>query len=266
MYGALLTVKNAKPDDVTSIRLAVSGGEPLPQALVDKCRDRLGLRLVEGYGLTETAPMTNWSTPQQSKLRSVGTALPGVSVVVVNDDDQQVPPGQEGHILISGPNVMRGYYKLTQETQRVFVNLIRDPLRGWMPTNGRQTDVKPQRFFRTGDIGHLDDEGFLFITGRQKEMLIIAGENVFPREIEEVLNQHASVHDSAVIGQKDDLRGELPVAFVEIQESESFDEKALRSWCRDRLAGYKVPRHIHRVDTLPRSPTGKILRRKLAVP
>lgn len=264
MYGALLAVKDAKPDDFASIRLAVSGGEPLPQAIFDKYQHQLGLRLLEGYGLTETAPMTNWSTPEHSKPRSVGTTLPGVCVVVVDDHDHPVPPGQKGHILIAGPNVMRGYHKLPTETQSVFVDLQVDPRYGWLPTHHPNRHEKAQRFFRTGDIGHLDDDGFLFITGRQKEMLIIAGENVFPREIEEVLNQHTSVRDSAVIGQSSDLRGELPVAFVEIQESEIFDETALRSWCRDNLAGYKVPRQIHRIDTLPRSPTGKILRRQLA--
>ena len=255
MYAALLSVKDAKPDDFSSIQLAVSGGEPLPQAVLDQCQSQLGLGLLEGYGLTETSPMTHWCTPGSNKTKSVGTPLPGVSAVIVDDQNRPVPTGQEGHILIAGPNVMKGYYKLPKETQQVFVEL--------RPPAAPNDKPMPKRFFRTGDIGRIDRDGFLFITGRYKEMLIIGGENVFPREIEEVLNHHPSVRDSAVIGKPDALRGELPVAFVEIHEEASFDEPALRTWCRDRLAGYKVPRQIHLIQALPRNATGKILRRQL---
>lgn len=262
MYGALLSVKSAKAEDFASIRLAVSGGEPLPQATFDQCLERFGIRLLEGYGLTETAPMTHWSTPDRKKLNSVGKALPGIDVVVVDEHNQTTPTDQEGEILIAGPNVMSGYYKLPQQTREVFVDLA-------ATTNSYHGETTPannhttKRFFRTGDIGKIDDDGYLYITGRKKEMLIIGGENVFPREIEEVLNQHATVRDSAVIGKPDGMRGELPIAFIEVEEGQTFDETQLRSWCRDRLAGYKVPREIRQIDALPRNPTGKIMRRNL---
>jgi len=263
MYGALLSVKSAEREDFASIKLAISGGEPLPQATFDQYLERFGLRLLEGYGLTETAPMATWSTPQRNKLHSVGTALPGIDLVVVDEHHQAVPTGQEGEILIAGPNVMTGYYKLPQQTREVFVNLTTTANN---PHNTATPPANPhgtKRFFRTGDIGKLDDDGYLYITGRKKEMLIIGGENVFPREIEEALNKHPAVRDSAVIGKPDSIRGELPIAFVEIEEDQTFDEAVLRTWCRDHLAGYKVPREIRLIDALPRNPTGKIMRRNL---
>jgi len=122
---------------------------------------------------------------------------------------------------------------------------------------------KPLRAFRTGDIGHLDEEGFLYITGRKKEMLIIAGENVFPREIEEALNQHPAVKASAVVGRQDGVRGEVPIAFVELHPDEKVETEALRTFCRQHIASFKVPREIRVMDELPRNPTGKILRRSL---
>lgn len=253
MYGALLSVKDAGPADFASIRFAISGGEPLPAAVFDACLERFSLRLLEGYGLTETSPATNWCTPTKFKRTSVGTPLPGVTEIVVDEKDRPLPPNREGEILIAGPIIMKGYYKLPEQTKAVMVEIPPDPRTGFPGFRG----------FRTGDYGRIDEEGFLYITGRKKEMLIIGGENVFPREIEEVLNKHPSVRDSAVIGKRDDLRGEVPVAFVEIEEGAAFDEGALRAWCRDALAGYKVPREIHQVQQLPRSPTGKILRRHL---
>lgn len=248
MYGALLTVKDLGPDDVKSIRLPVSGGEPLPDALFDEYRRRLNLTLMEGYGLTETSPATHWSTPEKNKRHSVGTALPGVETFVLDEHDQPLPPDTEGEIVLAGPIIMQGYYKRPDLTAEVMLDL---------PT------PKDIRAFRTGDIGKVDEEGFLFITGRKKEMIIVGGENVFPREIEEALNHHPSVRDSAVVGKADGMRGEVVVAFVEINDDAAFDESELRSWCRDRLAQFKVPREIKSIDELPRNPTGKIMRRKL---
>ncbi len=252
MYGALLSVKDVTAEDVASIRLPVSGGEPLPEATFEQYRDRLGLYLLEGYGLTETAPITNWCTPVRRKRRSVGQSLPGVTITIVDEHNRPLGPGEDGEVFITGPNIMKGYYKLPGQTGEVFTYL--------RSSNGAA--IGP-RYFRTGDIGRLDEEGFLYITGRKKEMLIIGGENVFPREIEEVLNTHPSVKDSAVVGKPDGLRGELPIAFVEVEEGQGFDETAVRKWCRERLAGYKVPREIRKLDALPRNPTGKIMRRHL---
>jgi len=258
MYGAMLSVKEATPEDFASVRIAVSGGEPLPNAIFDEFERRFGVRLLEGYGLTETAPVLTWATPRQPfKLHSVGQALPGVEVKIVDEAGCVLPPGRDGEILAGGRGIMKGYYKQPQATAAAFTDL---EVAGAGPDAGAPVY---RRFFRTGDIGRLDEDGFLFITGRKKEMLKVAGEIVFPREIEEVLLRHPSVKAAAVIGKSDGLRGQVPVAFVEVHEGQPFDEGALRAWCREHVAGFKVPREVRRVDQLPRNPTGKILRRQL---
>jgi long-chain acyl-CoA synthetase len=243
MYNALLHAKDATTADFASLRYTVSGGEPLPDAVFAKFRERFGVTINEGYGLTETAPVTNWCRPFEWRPHSVGRAVPEVIERIVDLNTREpLGPNQDGEVLIKGPNVMRGYFHLPKESAAAF---------------------DPEGFFKTGDIGRLDDDGHLYITGRLKEMLIIGGENVFPREIEEVLDKHPGVQASGVIGRQDPMRGEVPVAFVEIREGHAFDEKELIRWCRQSLAGYKAPDEIRRVDALPRNPTGKIVRREL---
>ncbi len=242
MFAALRLVKDATKEDLSSLRYVVSGGEPLSRSVSDSFFERFGIRISEGYGLTETAPVTNWCLPSEWKWRSVGRPLKHITQRIVDGDDRDVPAGGEGEIRIHGPNVMAGYWNLPNESAAAFDD------RG---------------FFRTGDMGRIDEDGHLFITGRIKEMMIIAGENVFPREIEEVLDHHPSVKASAVIGVSDESRGEIPIAFVELKEGQVFDEVTLRSWCREHLAQFKVPREIRHLDPLPRNPTGKIIRRAL---
>jgi long-chain acyl-CoA synthetase len=244
MYNALLSAKSAKAEDFSSVWLCVSGGEPLPEAVAGGFKERFGISINEGYGLTETSPVTNICLPRIYKPKSVGPPLPGVEEKIVGPGNRRLGVGEEGEICIKGPNVMKGYYQLPTETDAVF---------------------DEEGFFLTGDMGRMDADGHLFITGRIKEMLIIGGENVFPREIEEVLNRHHSVHDSAVIGMTDHSRGEVPIGFIELEEGAEFNETELRSWCRESLAQFKVPREIRVLDALPRNPTGKILRRELTV-
>ncbi len=243
MYGALLHVKDATPEDFKSLRYVVSGGEPLPDAVFEGFRDRFGVTLNEGYGLTETSPVTNWCRPDEWRRGSVGRALPQIDQRIVDPTSGHLlGPGEDGEVRMKGPNVMKGYFKRPEETAAAF---------------------DEQGYFKTGDMGRLDQDRHLYITGRIKEMMIVGGENVFPREIEEVLNKHPAVAASGVIGIMDPMRGELPVGFVELKESQTADEKALIIWCRERLAGYKVPRSVHLVEKLPRNPTGKIMRREL---
>lgn len=243
MYGVMLTAKDATPEDFASLRFIVSGGEPLPKAVFRGFRDKFGVTLNEGYGLTETSPCTNWCRPGEWKAHSVGMALPEIEQRIVDPaTGRTLGRNADGEVQMRGPNVMQGYYRLAEETAKAFT---------------------PDGFFRTGDIGRLDHDGHLFITGRLKEMLIVGGENVFPREIEEALAQHPAVGGCGVVGMHDDLRGELPVAFVELKEGESASEQDLLAWCRERLAGYKVPKHVRVIEKLPRNPTGKVMRREL---
>ncbi len=208
---------------------------------------------MEGYGLTETSPVVTWSTGSGYKKGSVGKPLPGVKVLIVDEEERPLTTGREGEILVSGPNVMAGYYRDEELTRLVMTTLA-------VGCRGRSATT---RFLRTGDIGKLDEEGRLYITGRKKEMMIVGGLNVFPRTVEEVLNSHPAVKDSAVVGRRDEWHGEVPVAAVEVREGHEFDEADLRSWCRERLAGYEVPRGIYQVELLPRAPSGKVLRRKV---
>ena len=242
MYNVLLQAKTATGEDFASLKYVVSGGEPLPQSVAEAFKKRFGVTINEGYGLTETGPVTNWCRPHEHRVRSVGQPLPDVQQKIIGADGGRVGPGEEGEICVRGPNIMSGYYKLPAETAAVFDS---------------------EGFFKTGDMGRFDDDEHLYITGRIKEMLIIAGENVFPREIEEVLNAHPAVHDSAVIGLQDPSRGEVPLAFVELNEGATFDETEIRGHCREHLAQFKVPREIRLIQELPRNPTGKIMRRQL---
>lgn len=246
MYNALLNVRDAKPEDWKGVKYLVSGGEPLPEAVAQGFFEKFGVRIAEGYGLTETSPATNWCRPHEWKHKSVGRPLPALQQRIVDPAGKVLGPGKDGEVQMRGPNVMQGYFKLPEQTASVFTS---------------------DGYFKTGDMGRLDSDGHLYITGRIKEMLIVGGENVFPREIEEVLNKHEAIKDSGVIGRMDPSRGEVPVAFVELKEGASVDaatfSNTMRAWCRQSLAGYKVPEEVRIVEALPRNATGKIMRREL---
>lgn len=243
MYNALLQSKSAKAGDMSSLRFIVSGGEPLPDAVYEGFASRFDRKICEGFGMTETSPVTNWTLPHEERRGTVGRSLPGIEQIIVGENGERLGPGEDGELLIRGGNVMQGYYKMPEETAAT---------------------INQDGFLRTGDMARIDDQGFLSITGRIKEMLIIGGENVFPREIEEVLVKHPDVSEAAVIGMEDPSRGEVALAFVELVDGATFDSGALRSWCRESLAGYKVPRDIRHVEALPRNPTGKVMRRALS--
>jgi long-chain acyl-CoA synthetase len=243
MYNALMTVKDAAPEDFASLRIAISGGEPLPKPVADGFRERFGVEIFEGFGMTECSPVTHVRLPGEDVPGSVGRPLPEVVQRIVDTETgRDLPPGVDGELRLDGPNIMRGYLNLPDETAAAF---------------------DERGFLKTGDMARIDERGFLRITGRIKEMIIVGGENVFPREVEEVIDAHPDVYATGVVGERDDVRGETVVAFVEPEEGRSPDPDAIRAWCRERLAGYKVPRRVVIVDELPRNPTGKIMRRAL---
>lgn len=243
MFGALSHMKTTAADAYRNLKLAISGGEPLPLRVAQAFEERFGVRICEGYGLTETSPVVSINLPDAYQAGSVGRAIPGVTVTARDEKGQPVPAGKDGELFISGHCVMRGYHNKPDQTAAVL-------------QNGE---------FRTGDIGRIDADGFIYITGRAKEMLIIGGENVYPREIENVITDHPAVAEAAVIGAKDDMRGEVPVAFVILKDGASATDADIRDFCRDKLANYKVPREVRVMTDLPRSPTGKILKRALKV-
>jgi long-chain acyl-CoA synthetase len=242
MYTAMARLKDVRPEQFRSIYLAISGGEPLPQNVFELTRKNLGITVYEGYGMTETSPVISINMPWKHKPGSVGTPIPDVEVRIVDDDGRALPTDATGNIQVRGPILMKGYYKRPDLTRTILDEA------GWL---------------HTGDMGHIDAEGFVTISGRKKEMIIIAGENVFPAEIERVLEMHPSVAQAAVIGIRDATRGEIPVAYVLPHEGATISDIELRQFCRDYLATYKIPREIHITADMPRGPTGKIHKRKL---
>ncbi|HEY0009601.1 MAG TPA: AMP-binding protein [Tepidisphaeraceae bacterium] len=246
MYGAIIRLKDATPADWQSMYAPLSGGEPLPANIREAFLARFGLPICEGYGLSETIGPISFNVPGRVKAGSVGEPIPGAEFKIVDDNNNSLPPNQTGEVLIKGPMIMKGYHNLPEETAKA---------------------IMPDGFFRTGDLGHLDEEGYLFITGRKKDLIIVSGEKVYPREIEELLVTHPAVAEAAVIGQPCDSRGEKVVAFIVPRDGETVTPDALRTFCRDQsMINWKIPKEVYVVPDLPRSPTGKVLKRELKVP
>ena len=242
MYTAMLRSKSAKAEDLASLKYAISGGEALSPDVFERFKKRFNVEILQGYGMSEAAPVVSLSMPWMHKQGKVGRPLPGVTVAAFDDDGNRLPAGEIGELWIQGPNVMPGYFKKPDETKAVLTD------DGW---------------YKSGDMASVDEDGFIQITGRKKEMIIVGGENVYPREIESALESHESVHEAAVIGQADASRGEVVVAFVCLTEGTNATDVELREFCREKVAGYKVPRRVIISEDLPRGPTGKILKREL---
>ncbi|MHC4712086.1 MAG: class I adenylate-forming enzyme family protein [Planctomycetota bacterium] len=245
MYRAMLRTADQKPVDLSSLALPISGGEALPRDVFDAYRDRHGVTLLEGYGLTETSPVISSNTPKNLKPGTVGKPLANLEVRIVDDEGGDAGVNADGEVWVRGPSVMECYFKRPEETAAAL-------------TEGA--------FFKTGDIGRIDEEGFLSITGRKKEMIISAGENIFPCEIEHVLLCHPCVAEVAVVGVPHKMRGEAPKAFVVLKEGASAGEDELKVHCRERIARYKVPVEVEFCAEFPHSPMGKILKHMLVGP
>jgi len=243
MYAAILRMETAKPEDFSQIYAAISGGEPLPANLRIAWQQRFGQPIYEGYGLTETGPVISLNTPTALRPGSVGRTIPGVEVRIVDDDSKILGVDQIGEVWLRGPMIMKGYYNLPKETADA---------------------LTADGFFKTGDLGKLDADGYLYITGRKKDLIIVAGEKVVPREVEEVIMKHPAVAECAVVAKKDPSRGEVVAAFIVVKDPQLKPEE-LRAFCRDQgLVQFKVPREVYVINELPRSPTGKVLKRELA--
>jgi len=242
LYRVLIKAAKEKSYDLSSLRLCVSGGELLPLELSREFERTFGIKLLEGYGVTETAPVISVNTPDDFRLGTAGKPLPNVEVKIVDDDGNELPPGERGEILIRGPNVMKGYLNRPDLTRQA---------------------LTPDGWYRTGDMGIIDSDGFLSIVGRKSDFIISSGENISPAEIEEVILTHPKVSEVAVIGVPDRTRGEVPKAFVILNEGETCSADELRDFCRGKLARFKIPRYFEFRDELPRGPTGKILKRAL---
>ena len=242
MYTALLSfLSNAENIDISSLRLCVSGGSPLPLEITRQYQEKYGISLLEGNGPTETSPVAYVNPPDANKPGSVGPPLKGVEVKIVDNDDQSVPVGEIGEICIKGPNVMQGYLNLPEATA--------EALKG--------------EWFHTGDLGKVDEDGYVYIVDRKKDMIIVGGLNVYPREVEECLYRHQSVFEAAVIGISDKDRDEVPRAYIVLKPGTETDSKEITLHCRKHLANYKCPKEVVIVDKLPKNATGKIDKKQI---
>ncbi|OGB93186.1 MAG: hypothetical protein A3G35_18315 [candidate division NC10 bacterium RIFCSPLOWO2_12_FULL_66_18] len=230
------------PADFSSWRLCLSGGAPLPPAVLEAFEAKFGVPIYEGYGPTECAPVLTVNRPLGvRKVGSVGPAIPQVELRIVDEAGHPLPPGEVGEIVARGPNVMQGYLNRPAETAEVLRN-------GW---------------YHTGDLGRVDQDGYYYIVDRKKDLILVGGLNVYPREVELALASHPAVAEAAVIGVPDPVRGEVPRALVVLRDGQQADTQELLQWCRQRLANYKVPRTIAFVSQLPKTATGKILKAQL---
>ena len=225
------------------IRVFISGASALqPKTLDAMAKKFKRSTLLEGYGLSEASPAVCMNTYRKQKAGSVGTALYGYEMKVVDMEMNELPRGGIGDIIVKGDNVMQGYLNRPEATAETIVN-------DWL---------------LTGDMGYMDDEGFLFIVDRKKDLIISKGINIYPREIEECIDAFDGVGASAVIGILDDKSGEVPVVYIELAENiEKLDEQGLKKYMREQLANYKIPKQIHIIDALPKNATGKVLKRVL---
>ncbi len=246
MYWALLKYVDETGYDISSIAdnmsVCTSGGAPMPVEVMKVFQEKFSVRVMEGYGLSETSPLATFNHfAKLSKPGTVGQPIFGVDVKCFDDDDNEVAPGERGEVVIRGPNVMKGYYKRPEATAEAFRG-------GW---------------FHSGDIGIMDDEGYLSIVDRKKDMILRGGYNIYPRELEEIIMTHEAVSLCAVIGVPCDRLGEEVKAFVVLKQGVELSPESFIEWCRGQFAANKYPRHVEFRAELPIGGTGKIFKRAL---
>jgi long-chain acyl-CoA synthetase len=246
IYAMLTNLPADVRPDLSSLKRVVCGAAPMPAQLIAHFEDRFTVPILEGYGLSEgTCASTLNPMGGPRKPGTVGRPLPGQRVALMDNSGNLVTDGAPGEVVIKGPNVMRGYLNRPEETARTIVD-------GWL---------------HTGDVGRFDEDGFLVLVDRIKDMIIRGGENLYPKEIENALHAHPAVVEAAVVGAPDPIMGEVPVAYVALRPGTAATVDELQAHCRERLARMKVPTQIHVLDALPRNPVGKIdkplLRRSL---
>jgi len=246
MYGAILSDPGADDADVSSLQVCASGGASLPVELMRAFEDKFSAMILEGYGLSETSPVACFNHPdKERKPGSIGTPIADVEMRIVGDDGAERPVGEVGEIVIRGPNVMQGY---------------------WNDPEATAACIDADGWFSSGDIGRVDEDGYFYIVDRKKDLIIRGGYNVYPREIEEVLYEHPAVREAAVLAVPHDELGEEVGAAVALKEGASATAEELQAFVKDQVAAYKYPRRLWFVDELPKGPTGKILKRSIAVP
>ena len=243
MYHMMINAPEFDTTDFSSVRFWLSGGAPCPVSIMESFWHR-GQEFAMGYGLTEVGPNNFYMPPDASKQKPTAVGLPFFhnEIRIVDEHLEDLSPGEIGELLLRGPHAFSGYWNNPQATQET---------------------IEPDGWVHTGDLARQDAEGFVFITGRSKELIISGGENIFPVEIERVLDDHEMVDAVAVVGMPDEKWGEVPIAFVVVTEGRDISEASLKEYMRSKLARYKVPKRVIFLEELPLTSTGKINRRKL---
>jgi long-chain acyl-CoA synthetase len=244
LFNALRNYPKLKPEDLKSLRSGVSGGAPLPVELKRNFEKEAGVIIVEGYGLSETSPIATCN-PLEGPVKegSIGLPVPRtlISLRSLDDPAQEVPLGEKGEICIAGPQVMKGYWNKPQETEAVFVG----------------------EFFRTGDVAVMDEDGFIYIVDRIKDLILCSGYNVYPRRIEEAIYQYPAVEEVTVIGIPDEYRGEAPKAYIKLREGQSAMESEILKFLEPKLSKIEMPAEIEFRDALPKTMIGKLSKKEL---
>lgn len=244
LYISLLQQKEVEKYDVASVKYCLSGSSPMPVEGIKEFKEVFGATIVEGFGLTEASPVTHLNPLiGKKKPGSIGMPLPGTDAAIVDMEVGSVPllPGKMGELIIRGPQVMKCYYNKPDETAGTLRN-------GWL---------------YTGDIAYMDEEGYFYIVDRKKDMIISSGYNIYPREVDEVLYKHAKIQEAVTVGLPHKTRGEIIKVYIVLKEGESMDRSEVVGYCREKLAGYKVPRQVEFRKDLPKTMVGKVLRRAL---
>jgi long-chain acyl-CoA synthetase len=242
LFNAFLNNPEFHKLDFSAVKICVGGGMAVQKAVADRWKQVTGKVLLEGYGLTETSPCATMNPASLTDYNgSIGLPLPSTMIEIRDDDKQPVAVGQSGEICIKGPQVMKGYWQRPDETAKV---------------------LGPDGFLYTGDVGVMDEKGFVRIVDRKKDMILVSGFNVYPNEIEQVVAMHPGVLEVAAIGVPDEHSGEVPKLFI-VKKDPSLTAEAVLEFCKDKLTGYKRPKHVEFRTELPKTNVGKILRRAL---
>ncbi|MFC7177559.1 class I adenylate-forming enzyme family protein [Halosegnis marinus] len=253
MFNDVVNTPGAEEYHLSSVEFANSGGSSLPIEVMQRFEEMFDVELFEGYGLTETSPVTHANRPGDRRPGSIGKTLPGMEAMIVDHEFRKLDPVPKGpvddetelddvvgELVINGPNVMQGYYGLPEANEEAF------------------TEADGKRWFHTGDLGYHDEDGFFYVVDREKHMIVTGGYNVYPREVEELLFEHPDIADAAVVGIPDDRRGETVKAFVVPTPDAEATPEDIKQYCLTNLAEYKHPREVEFVEELPRTTTGKV--------
>ena len=236
-----LLTKLARKEDMASVRLIILGGTTLPVKIAEDFMAKFGLSITEGYGLSEASPVVTLNPPGREKIGSIGLPLQGIKARIIDAEGHEVPTGEAGELIIQADTVMQGYWHLPEATAEALQD-------GWL---------------HTSDVARQDEDGYIYIVDRLKDMIISMGENIYPREIEELVYQFPGIQEAAVIGIEDKLRGQAGSCFYSVQDGQTVSIRELKKFLQQNLALYKIPREFHEMAALPRTATGKIAKREI---